>query len=84
MAEESILGVRISDSNEMIEYQEVGSNLRFFAGLRFGLLASFTTFFGILIGAYNYIWAEEGRYLELWKSLLVIIPAFGIVATLVA
>lgn len=66
------------------EYQEVRSMLLFFAGARFAFLASFGTFFAVTMSAYNAVWRSRGVLLGFWKLLLIFVPAFGFVVTIVA
>lgn len=66
------------------EYKEVGLLLRFFSGVRFSLLASFATFFVILMSAYNYVWTSKDVFIDLQKYLLLLISLFGLFITITA
>lgn len=66
------------------EYKEVGLLLRFFSSVRFSLLASFATFFVILMSGYHYVWASKSIFMQLHKHLLFLIPLFGLFITIAA
>lgn len=68
-----------------LEYQECASHSRFTVGHRFTYFVSFSTFFFLLIGAYNYIWSTEQMVFgELKDTLLLVISGFGFITVAIA
>jgi len=82
MAEER----EISDQELLkLEYQECASHSRFTVGHCFTYFVSFSTFFFLLIGAYNYVWSTEQRVFgDLKNFLLLTIAGFGFLAVIIA
>ena len=68
-----------------LEYQECAAHSRFTVGHRFTYFVSFSTFFFLLIGAFNYVWITQQRVFgELKNYLLVMISGFGFLTVIIA
>ena len=68
-----------------LEYKECSTHSRFTVGNRFTYFVSFATFFFLLVGVYNYVWATEIKVFgQLKPVLLSLISWFGLITVGVA
>lgn len=67
------------------EYQVVERGWRFFSGLRFAILSFTATVEFGLFGGYQFVFTrvEDDKFGELGQAALLVIPVFGIIATLI-